>query len=236
MTIKPPTPDPQDALLIQQLLSRAATERFIGQRMRKISGELLGKPYVSNPLIGTAEQPEVLVTTPDGFDCVTFVDSVLALALAREADEYPELLRELRYLHGEIAWHKRHHYTTDWMRHNIQCGFLQEITRGAETETRSRELSLIAGLPERIVTQRYFPKSKLKLLSQQLQDGDIISFLSTRKGLDVFHVGIIIRDGERILMRHAARSRGEVVEQELSEFVQENRTPGFVVARPRERQ
>ncbi len=34
-------------------------------------------------------------------------------------------------------------------------------------------------------------------------------------------------------MRHASRSRGFVVEQELSEFLKANRMAGVIVARPR---
>ena len=45
-------------------------------------------------------------------------------------------------------------------------------------------------------------------LEPHLQSGDLIFFVSTRKNLDVFHAGIIVRDGKRVLMRHASRSQG----------------------------
>jgi cell wall-associated NlpC family hydrolase len=64
-----------------------------------------------------------------------------------------------------------------------------------------------------------------------MQSGDLIFFASTRKHLDVFHAGIIVRDGERLMMRHASRSRGEVVEQELAEFLGANRMTGVIVVR-----
>ena len=62
----------------------------------------------------------------------------------------------------------------------------------------------------------------------------MICFVSTRKNLDVFHAGIIVRDGTKILMRHASCSRGCVVEQELSEFLKANRMAGIIVVRPQE--
>jgi hypothetical protein len=65
-----------------------------------------------------------------------------------------------------------------------------------------------------------------------LRSGDLIFFASTRKNLDMFHAGIIVRDGEKILMRHASRSQGGVVEQELSEFLKANRMAGVIVVRP----
>jgi hypothetical protein len=236
MTTKPPAIALPDVQLVNQLLAATLLQSSIGERIKTISGELMGRPYLVNPLIGSTDQPEVLVTTLSGFDCVTFVESVLAMAYAHRAEDYAEWLREIRYLHGEITWNKRHHYTTDWMRHNIHAGFLSEFVRSSTTSVCTKELNIITGLPERIVSFRYYPKSKLKSLSSFFQDGDIIAFVSTKKGLDVFHVGLLVRDGDQVLMRHAARSRGAVVEQPLAEFVEQNRTPGFVIVRPRERQ
>jgi hypothetical protein len=64
-----------------------------------------------------------------------------------------------------------------------------------------------------------------------LQTGDLIFFASTRKHLDVFHAGIIVR-GKKVSLRHASRSKGSVVEQELSEFLKANRMTGVIVMRP----
>jgi cell wall-associated NlpC family hydrolase len=69
-------------------------------------------------------------------------------------------------------------------------------------------------------------------LAAHLQSGDLIFFASTRRNLDVFHAGIIVRDGKSVLMRHASRSRGSVVEQELGEFLRANRMAGVIVVRP----
>jgi hypothetical protein len=224
-----------DKKFIQQLLRRAAAASSIGQRMKVISGRLLGAPYLVNPLIGSATEPERIVTTLSGFDCVTFMESVLALALAESADEFPELLREIRYVYGEVAWRRRHHYAVDWARHNVRRGFLQDITRGEETIVRRKTLDLLPGLPPRIVSFSFFPKKKLGFISPLLEDGDLIFFVSTRRGLDVFHTGLIVHKGKRVMLRHAARSQGAVVEQELKEFVEANRMSGFIVVRPRER-
>ena len=195
---------------------------------------MLGTPYLVNPLIGSMHEPEVFVATLEGFDCVTFMETVLALARASDVDEFLALLREIRYTHGEVEWRKRHHYTTDWARHNIWQGWLRDLTRGADTLVKTKSVNAVAGLRPRIVSFRYFSKRKLPIISRQLADGDLIFFVSTRKGLDVFHTGIVFREGDRVILRHAARSRGGVVEQELAEFVKANRMPGFIIARPTE--
>ena len=58
-------------------------------------------------------------------------------------------------------------------------------------------------------------------------------FVSTRRNLDVFHAGILVRDGKNIRLRHASRSQRSVVEQELTEFLKANRMAGVIVVRPR---
>jgi hypothetical protein len=67
-----------------------------------------------------------------------------------------------------------------------------------------------------------------------METGDLIFFASTRKHLDVFHCGILVRDARRILVRHASRSRGGVVEQDLNDFLKGNRMSGIITARPKE--
>jgi Protein of unknown function (DUF1460) len=55
-----------------------------------------------------------------------------------------------------------------------------------------------------------------------------------RKHLDVFHCGVIVRDGKKILLRHASRRAGGVVEQDLNDFLKVNRMAGVIIARPKE--
>jgi hypothetical protein len=70
---------------------------------------------------------------------------------------------------------------------------------------------------------------------RRVKTGDLIFFASTRKHLDVFHCGIIVRAGERVLMRHASRSQGGVVEEDLNGFLKANRMAGLLIERPAER-
>jgi hypothetical protein len=65
-----------------------------------------------------------------------------------------------------------------------------------------------------------------------MRTGDLILFVSTREHLDVFHTGILIRRDDRVLMRHATRSAGKVIEQDLADFLKTNRMSGFILARP----
>ena len=98
--------------------------------------------------------------------------------------------------------------------------------------SRERVLNVVPGLAARRTRVRCVPKRAVPRLAKYLQSGDLIFFVSTRKNLDVFHAGIIVRDGKSIRMRHASRSQGLVVEQELGEFLKANRMAGVIVVRP----
>ena len=224
-----------DQKQVRQLLKDARALPSIGQRMKLISASLLGRPYLAHSLIGSAKEPEVFVATLDGFDCVTFVETVLALARAESVEEFLASLRKIRYERSEVTWEKRLHYATDWLQHNILGGLLTDMTSGEDTLVRTKPVSFIAGLPSHTVSFHYYPKRKLPQVSRWLADGDLIFFASTRQGLDVFHTGIVFRQGDRVILRHATRSQGRVVEQDLAEFVRLNQMPGFIIARPTER-
>ena len=220
--------------LTRQLLHATVQLPTIRERLRVLTAQFLGKPYIIGPLIGSDTEEEVFTATYDGFDCVTYLETCLALAWARNVEEVHDILREIRYRNGHVAWADRLHYTTDWSRYHIKRGDFADITRGADTLSRTKEINWLKCFAPRTITYRYFPKRKLKKVSKQFRDGDLIYFASTRKGLDTFHVGMLFWVEGKLVMRHSAKSKGGVVEQELAEFVKVNTMPGFIVTRPNE--
>jgi hypothetical protein len=97
---------------------------------------------------------------------------------------------------------------------------------------RERVLNVVPGLAAQRTRVKCIPKSAVPRLEPHLKSGDLMFFVSTRKNLDMFHAGIIVHDSKRVRMRHASRSQGGVVEQELSEFLKANRMAGVIVVRP----
>jgi cell wall-associated NlpC family hydrolase len=91
---------------------------------------------------------------------------------------------------------------------------------------------MVPGLPPQKQRFSCVPKRGLGKIAASVRSGDLIFFASTRPHQDVYHCGIVIRDGERFLMRHASRSQGGVVEQDLSSFLKANRMSGVILARP----
>jgi hypothetical protein len=216
---------------IQRLLSTARSGRAAGARIEAVSREFIGLPY-SSTLIGSAEQPEVFVASLDSFDCVTYIETVLALAGASTPTQFSELLRQLRYDRGRVEWKKRNHYMTQWIRNNRRNGAIRRISNSVPGRVKARVLNVVPGLRPSSARFVCIPKQAVKQLAPRLETGDVILFVSTRKNLDVFHCGLLIRNGERLRLRHASRSRGGVVEQDLDEFLKSNRMAGVIVARP----
>ncbi len=218
---------------VERLLSKSNRDRCAASRIDVLSRRFLGHRYKANPLIGSADTAEVFTASLDGLDCVTYIEIVLALARASSVNEFVEWLRKIRYEGGRIEWRRRNHYMTSWIRNNVREGIIRPVAlRDLPIVSRERVLNVLPGLAARRTLVKCVPKPAVSRLESHLQTGDLIFFASTRKNLDVFHCGIIVRDGKRILMRHASRSQGAVVEQELSSFLKANRMAGVIVARP----
>ena len=87
-------------------------DRSSACRIDVISRHFLGRPYKPNPLIGTADTPEVFAASLDGFDCVTYIETVVALYRSFSVDDFTNWLRKIRYDRGLIQWARRNHYMT----------------------------------------------------------------------------------------------------------------------------
>jgi len=227
--------DNAEALNLQEAeetLKRLSAEASLGKRIEQISGGFLGKPYIEGSLGGGPDRAEVLRVSLDAFDCVTFMESVLALALARTVDEFIDTIRRIRYKDGEIDWRHRNHYMVDWASNNEQSGFIKNITSGSFTVEKTCTLSLIAGLPAKTATFLYFPTQSSRKAAGLIESGDLIFFVSVKNTLDVFHTALLVEREGRWLLRHATRTAGAVIEQDLVEFTSRNEMAGFILLRP----
>jgi hypothetical protein len=217
---------------VEKLLSKAKSNGSAGSRIEFLSRHFLGHPYKANPLIGSPSAPEVFTTSLDDFDCVTYVETVLALSRASGVDSFIQRLRKLRYDNGRIEWNRRNHYMTSWIRNNARSGAVRPIRSKLPPVVKERTLDVVPGLPPIRARFQCVRKSFVRRLASNVKTGDLIFFASTRQHLDIFHCGILVRDGDRLRMRHASRSRGGVVEQDLNEFLENNRMAGVIVVRP----
>jgi hypothetical protein len=221
-----------DSRHARQLLKQTTRVIPSGVRIEALSRHLLGRPYIANSLKGSAVEREIFTARLDAFDCVTYIETVLAMSRSSGTDDFLKWLRLLRYDQGRVEWKKRNHYMVSWIRNNVRLGVIKRVPLPAKSVTKSRILNVVPGLPAVSARFRCVPKRFLASTGRRLRTGDIVFFASTRLHLDVFHCGIIVRQHDRLLLRHASRSRQRVVEQELSEFANDNRMAGVIIVRP----
>jgi hypothetical protein len=253
----------EDRAIFDATMERARREGLaelpIGERIVALGRWFVGADYVP----GTLEVvPEQLVVNLRQFDCVTYVESILAMARVlggpvQTFDAFQEEIRTIRYRDGLLAGYpSRLHYFSDWIVDNENLGIVQDVTRGLAgipldepidfmTSNRQRYPALAApavleeiGRQERALSARslhYIPKNQIATIAEQIQNGDIIAATSAIRGLDVAHTGLAIWiDGDLHLM-HAplVGSSVEISERPLAERIMGiSGQDGIIVARP----
>lgn len=104
--------------------------RPLPERMGVVSAQLLHRPYVSDPMgegIGPDADP---LARYDAFDCQTFAEEVMALAMAGDPAHASPLRDALRYEPGPRDYvHRRHFMELQWIPGNIASGLLRDTTR-----------------------------------------------------------------------------------------------------------
>ena len=88
---------------IERLIAEAQRFSTISTRIDFISAALRGTRYQGYTLIGGLKRPERFVLRDDAFDCVTFCETVLAAARARDIPEFETTLQDIRYRHGFVS-------------------------------------------------------------------------------------------------------------------------------------
>jgi hypothetical protein len=104
----------------------------MASRIDAISSYWLNQPYKLSAL-GEGEQgryDQAPLYRVDAFDCETYVDTVLAAALAKDSTTFKQCIRRIRYREGRISFLTRNHFTClDWNTNNHRQGYLKDITR-----------------------------------------------------------------------------------------------------------
>ena len=206
----------------------------IGQRIDFISRALVGSRYRGYTLIGGPRKAEQFVTRDDVFDCVTYCEAVLAAAIARKPADYEATLRRIRYRDGAVTWRERNHYFAQWCDNNIANQICAPVAVPGAASI-DKTVNYMPALGARRTTLAAIPRASLLANKELLATGDIIGFLSERARLDYFHIGFVVvaPDGD-LWLRHAAKSRGRVLDEPLNRFFSVNQVKAVTVLRARE--
>ncbi len=228
--------------MLDELIRKAAAIGDTGARVEFLSRQFLGTDYQESTLIGGAQTEEVLVINLAGVDCFTFVDYIEAMRLSSSFDEFRENLKLIRYRGGVVEFEKRNHFFTDWIGFNgnicdvtADVGLDKAITVLKELNIREDGKYFVPGIESVHREIRYVPSALLDgNLLNRLATGDYVGIYSGLKGLDVSHVGILLREGGGLILRHASSKKEyrQVIDQDFVEYV--NNRPGIVVLRPKD--
>ncbi len=198
---------------------------------------LIDQPYVAGTLETTGDEKLIFYT--DKFDCVTFVEYVLAFSLfqlksTQDMRTFEDIMTSVRYRNGIIdGYGSRLHYFTEWMLQQEKKGVLLNVTKEFSTSVPyykkidfiSAHKSRYPKLKDRNTLVRikksesdinnqlwyYIPKSKVKTLIKSLKDGDIIAITTSIPGLDIIHTGFAIWVDNKVHLLHASETEKKVV-------------------------
>jgi hypothetical protein len=219
---------------IARLIGQAQAYPHVSQRMDFIAAALRGTRYLGDTLIGGLRRPEQFVTRDDGFDCVTYCETVLAGARVQAIGEFEGELKKIRYHNGVVAWRERNHYFFEWGQHNVDNKVCRWVHMDGAVEIR-KAVSAQIGLGPRIFIMRVIPRAVFLALAAQLERGDIVGFISHRSDLDYFHTGLVAFGRDRtLLLRHASESHRRVVDERMDGFLARYGVRYVTVLRPQE--
>lgn len=236
-------------------------DRPLGEIIEAIADNFLGKPYTEGLLDKSGE--EKLVITLKSFDCVLFVETVLAISRGIGVKDYDyqnfvDRLESQRYLDGKMnGYCSRLHYFSAWIDDNHKRQTVENITtklggvpmdkklnfmtqhRSSYPQMANNESTYqcIAGVEAELakVSVNYLPTNRIKSAYSQLKPGDIVAVATDIKGLDVTHTGFVYRTADgNIGLIHASPAGEVTVARDLHRYISRVESAiGIVVARPK---
>ena len=253
--------DPKDGEIYQTIIDRVTElpQSSMGELVQTVARQFLGAEYQAG-LLDRSPQ-ETLVISLQQFDCLLFVETVLAIAsnIAKEQYSYRAFTEEVedrRYWNGKMnGYCSRLHYFSDWIEDNQRRNNVQNITSnlgGIDTIkklnfmtthrssypnlAKEANFKCIARVEDSLSSKfNYIPSQKIRQVYSQLQPGDIIGVATDIAGLDFTHTGFVYHqpDGS-ISLIHASPAGEVVIAADLQNYVANVKNAiGIVVTRAR---
>ena len=120
-----------DRDVAQDILLRFHNHASVNERLEIISKIFIGLPYGKGGPLGEGSEGKFdqdPLYRFDTFDCTTYVETIMALALSREVSEFEIQLDKIRYEDGVVDYLKRNHFTDlQWIPSNVKNGLMSEI-------------------------------------------------------------------------------------------------------------
>lgn len=245
----------------------AADGAPFGPWVSRAAERMIGAPYAAHTLeqylnAGGSARAEPLTLDLARFDCVSLVESALAVARTAAAgggwDRFAREVERMRYRGGRReGYASRLHYFSEWIADGARRGLVRDL--GAElggendarplrfmTEHRASYAALRDDAVFRAIGEReraldgaprmLVPTARIARVQDRIQTGDVLAFGTAIPGLDVTHTGLAHRGPDGVLrVLHAPLSGGavEISRSTLPEYVGAiRRATGILIARP----
>ncbi|MEB3341501.1 N-acetylmuramoyl-L-alanine amidase-like domain-containing protein [Okeania sp.] len=252
--------DPKFKPVMEYAIKHNLAELSMAEIMQAIADYFIGTPYKAG-LLDKSNQ-ESLVISLDGFDCVLFVETVLALSRGIAIKDYSYLtfvnhIIDQRYSEGKIdGYCSRLHYFSGWIADNQKRGNVRDIgfelggkrlnkqfffmskNRWSypQISGNNKNYQCIVNMEDSIsqLKTNYIPYDKISSIYSQLKPGDIIALATEINGLDVTHTGLVYRNFDgNIGLIHASPSGKVTVAYDLAKYIWNVESAiGILVARP----
>ena len=238
LLVPPPHPAADDARLETLLASVRA--RSLDARLLGISEQLRGTPYAHSPLgEGEGQDPDPRLRL-DRVDCLTFVETVMALALSTSVEDVVHVLDSIRYRGRPDYVGRNHLMEAEWLPSNAAKGMVRDVTAQLGGEGVVKDAKVIGpeawasgtaralALPsEARLTGRFplavLPVDQVAARAARWPSGTLL--LVVREDAPwritrVSHLGFVVQRGGRTYLRHATRGwKDGVVDEELSHLL-----------------
>ena len=255
--------DTEDRRIFHKIITDAQENGLesysLGEIIQGVATKFLGAKYQAGLLDQSPN--ERLVISLQKFDCLLFVETVLAIArnIALQDNNYDNFthrVEQYRYSNGEMnGYCSRLHYFSDWIRDNQARGNVADITDKLGGITITKQLNFMTthrgSYPQLVNSEtnyqciaameaslkelafNYIPTPQIRNIYSQLQPGDIIAVATSIPGLDVTHTGIVYRHSNGSLgLIHASPGGQVVIASDLQNYVLKVRNAiGIVVVR-----
>jgi PBP4 family serine-type D-alanyl-D-alanine carboxypeptidase len=202
------------------------------ERLKYFSQAFDEKPYFLGPTgegrFGNIEPAPLMDFSR--FDCVTYIESSMALALSHDTRDLLPKIISLRYGSDTINYSTRNHYfVQDWLRHN--AAFVRVVRFPGDTLIKkpidkikffqSKQLPAPAVNPICDIAFMPYPKAVEMMTNWTFGEKFLgVAFVTDFPGLDVTHTGFLLADGKGIpQFRNASQLKGKVTTMPFKEYL-----------------
>jgi hypothetical protein len=218
----------------------------------------VGAPYLASPLGeggGPDADPRFRL---DAFDCMTFVETAVALGSAATLEEAARALDDVRYARAPALADRNHEVLSQWIPSNVAKGWVADVGAAVAGGLARRETKAfspeswaavraagraVPGLPRARLPAGVFgvdvvAPEDVDAIAARLPDGAIALVVREDRpdrATRVTHAGLVVRGARGdVRVRHATSSKGvgRVIEEPIARFLrrEERAYPRWPVA------